>query len=378
MSSSGDKFSPHSHIPYGVDGSGFYSDNTIGCYNVILESAPLMLQCIKSESVTPGSVFTIADFGCADGGTSMPLLYACVKELREIHGDSLPIHVVYEDQPVNDFKSLFLRLQGLIPGPKSYFLDFSNVFVTTCGTSFYSQCLPPQSINLIFSATAMHWLREKPCDVTGALHHTMITVPEEAERFRIQAAKDWETLLLARAKEMASGGRMVLVQFAVDDEGQYLGATKNVPVSMHRTMRDLWKGLLDEGLITQEEFHRTTFVNYYRTVEEFKAPFESPDSPVSMAGLSLVSIETKVVPCPYREKWLQNRGDPAKHARWFMPTTRTWSNATFTSALSDSRSSEEKATIVDEFFKRYENEVAKRPEDHGMDYVHAYIVIAKN
>lgn len=94
------------------------------------------------------------------------------------------------------------------------------------------------------------------------------------------------------------------------------------------------------SLFLQEEFHRTTFVNYYRTVEEFKAPFESSDSPVSMAGLSLVSIETKVVPCPYREKWLQNRGDPAKHARWFMPTTRTWSNATFTSgkrkvALSD-------------------------------------------
>ena len=51
----------------------------------------------------------------------------------------------------------------------------------------------------------MHWLREKPCDVTEALHHTMITDPEEAERFRIQAEKDWETLLLARAKEMASG-----------------------------------------------------------------------------------------------------------------------------------------------------------------------------
>ena len=50
----------------------------------------------------------------------------------------------------------------------------------------------------------------------------------------------------------------------------------------------------------------------------------------------------------------------------------------FPLALSDSRSPEEKANIVDEFFKRYENEVAKRPEDHGMDYVHAYIVIAKN
>ena len=100
---------------------------------------------------------------------------------------------------------LYFSFTGLIPGPKSYLADFPNVFVTTCGTSFYSQCLPPQSINLLFSSTAMHWLRDKPCDVTGALHHTMITVPEEAEKFRNQAAKDWETILLARAKELAPG-----------------------------------------------------------------------------------------------------------------------------------------------------------------------------
>ncbi|KAJ7385203.1 hypothetical protein OS493_017581 [Desmophyllum pertusum] len=124
MSSSRDTFSPHSHIPYGADGSGFYSDNTIGCYNVILESVPLVLESVKSASVKPGSVFTIADYGCADGGTSMSLLYACVKELRKSYGDDLPIHVIYEDQPVNDFKSLYFRLEGLIPGPESYVLDF--------------------------------------------------------------------------------------------------------------------------------------------------------------------------------------------------------------------------------------------------------------
>ena len=104
--------SPHSHIPYGKDGSGFYSDNASGGQNVIMESVPLALDAIRSAFVEPGSVFTIVDYGCADGGTSMPLMYACVKELRKIHGDDLPIHVVYEDQPVNDFKSLFLRLQG--------------------------------------------------------------------------------------------------------------------------------------------------------------------------------------------------------------------------------------------------------------------------
>jgi len=48
------------------------------------------------------------------------------------------------------------------------------------------------------------------------------------------------------------------------------------------------------------------------------------------------------------------------------------------SGLSEHRSPEEKAEIVDEFFKRYENQVAKHPEDHGMDFVNAFMVIAKS
>ena len=65
------------------------------------------------------------------------------------------------------------------------------------------------------------------------------------------------------------------------------------------------------------------------------------------------------------------------HAKWFIPTTRTWSNSTYISGLSDSRSPEEKAQIVDEFFSRYEDEVAAAPADHAIDYVHAYIVMEK-
>ncbi|KAJ7377998.1 hypothetical protein OS493_025316 [Desmophyllum pertusum] len=130
-------------------------------------------------------------------------------------------------------------------------------------------------------------------------------------------------------------------------------------------------------LYKQEEFKKTTFVSYFRTVDEFKKPFEFQDSPVLKAGLSLVSIETKVINCPYREKWLKNGGDPKAHAQRYIPAVRTWSNATFTSGLSDSRSPEEKENIVDELFKRYEHEVVKRPEDHGACHVLAYMVIAK-
>ncbi|KAL9964066.1 hypothetical protein ACROYT_G027644 [Oculina patagonica] len=283
--------------------------------------------------------------------------YACVQELRKIHGDDLPINVIHEDQPVNDFKSLFLRLHGFIEGPKSYIADFPNVFITVCGTNFYSQCLPANSVNLAFSATAFHWMSRKPCDITGALHHSMITILEEAEIFKKQAAKDWETILLNRAKELAPDSRMVFVQLATDEEGQFAGTTKSIPVSKEHKLSKLWQGLVTDGRISQDELRLLHAL--MRTVDEFKKPFKSSDSPVRKAGLSLISIETKVIPCPYRENWLKNGGNPREHARWYIPAIRAWSNTTFISGLSDSRPSEEKERIVDELYQRYENEVSR-------------------
>ena len=57
-------------------------------------------------------MFTIADYGCADGGTSMSLMYACVKELKSLYGNELEVHINYEDKPESDFKSLFYFVQG--------------------------------------------------------------------------------------------------------------------------------------------------------------------------------------------------------------------------------------------------------------------------
>ena len=104
----------HGAFPWAPDGSRQYPENVRCCYKAIQETTPLVLNAIKLAPVRPGSAFTIADYGSGDGENTMGLFYACVQELRKIHGDDLPIHVIYEDQPVNDFKSLFLRLQGKV------------------------------------------------------------------------------------------------------------------------------------------------------------------------------------------------------------------------------------------------------------------------
>ena len=105
----------------------------------------------------------------------------------------------------DSIKKCICIISGLIPGPPSFLRDFSNVFVQACGTNFYDQCVPCNTVHLGFSATSMHWLREKPCDITGALHHTMATDPEEKKKFSQQAEKDWELILLQRAKELVPG-----------------------------------------------------------------------------------------------------------------------------------------------------------------------------
>ncbi|XP_023930221.1 uncharacterized protein LOC106171466 [Lingula anatina] len=125
---------PHSHIPYGKEGSGFFSDYSSGCFNVIDAATPMVLDALDKVPVKSlDAPFIIADFGTADGGTSIFLItkmigklsysYICcnsesrtdglhTERLRKRHGKELPLQVVYEDQPCNDFKSLFFRIHG--------------------------------------------------------------------------------------------------------------------------------------------------------------------------------------------------------------------------------------------------------------------------
>jgi len=101
-------------MPFGKDGSGSYSHNATHAYQVSDGNIPMIIDAVKSINIKPGSVFTAVDYGAADGGISMRLWYSCVKTLREKHGDELPIVIIYEDQPFNDFKSLFMRTEGIL------------------------------------------------------------------------------------------------------------------------------------------------------------------------------------------------------------------------------------------------------------------------
>ena len=301
------------HVPLGEDGAGEYTLSTLGCFDVIRAAEPLALAALDAVPAPPAAApVTLVDYGAADAGTSLPLVHALCGRARARWPDR-EIAVCYEDQPTNEWRSVFGYSQGRLrlPGVPCFAEDFRDpgVFVLACGTGFHEQGFPSGSVDLGVSFTAMHWLSRLPCHLTGGpIHHTQAADPGEAAAFAEQAARDWDRILEARARELRPGGRMVVANFCVDGDGRHLGNTGGGTANMYAVMARLWGELAERGRITEAERRDCTLCNYYRTEEEVRRPFQ-PGGAAAEAGLKLLTCETRVTPCRYREDWLaQQRG----------------------------------------------------------------------
>ncbi len=355
-----------------MKGAGYYSRATIGAKHVMDKAAGLILDALdRMDPPDDGSIFTMTDMGCADGGTSIDMVGTILKDVRR-RCPSRPIQMIYTDLPRNDFSQLFQIVHGLTDIP-SYFADIDNLYVYACATSFHQKMVPPGSLNLGHSATASHYITEVPCPLENHVHMVGASGAER-EAFEAKGARDWENMLLNRTFELTPGGRLALFNFGIDEQGRYLGDTGGV--SMFDTFNALWRGLADEGVITREEYIQTNFPQCYRTVDQFAAPLRDEAGRVYQAGLRLEHIETRVVPCPFAEAF-KRHGDAEKFAAEYIPTLRSWSEPVFLAGLSSARGTAERADIVNEFYGRYQRLVAESPQGHAMDYVHCYMICAK-
>ena len=353
--------------------SGYYSQKTAGAKIAIDATQKLLERALNS--LPNSEILRFADFGCADGGTSQELWYNIVKLIRE-SGDNRPIEMIYTDLASNDFSTLFKSMQGMGENSDLAYQDkFDDIFVHGCGTGFHKQLMPSETLCLGFSATAMHYVSEKPCQIKDHVH--MVGADSgERMRFEEQALNDWEAILLARGKELMPGGKFICINFGIDEKGQYLGNTGGH--SMFEKFRDHWYGHLKSGIINEEEYISATFPQHYRTVEEFCRPFSESNSLVEKAGLRLNSCSTRLTKCPYRENYenKKNNMTPSEYAKSLIPTTRSWSETVFRTALAG-RDPGEIDQIVDSFYENYENEVASNPDGHAMDYIHIVMEIEK-
>ncbi len=359
-------------------GDGFYSRVSLGPKAVIDNCRQLMADAVNDILQSPDvdlttQPFTIADFGAADGGTSLDLIGNTVNQIRTLKPDT-SINVVYTDLPGADFGTLFRHVDNQIDGKPGYLHNDEKTHVFCSGLSFYRAILPAGTLHLGFSASAMHYLSSMPATINDHVHAVFASQYEQAE-YRAVAREDWQTILLRRSQELASGGRLVMANFCVDDNGYYLGNTGGE--NMFDNYNILWSGMRDNGIISDGEYRNTAFQQYYKTVEESLAPLKDPKNPVYQSGLTLDSAHTEIVACPFRTSFEQGQLNREQFSRQFVDTHRSWTETTFRAGLDDTRTEAEKQAILDQLYHRFQQLVYASPEGHGKDLLHLYLVAKK-
>jgi hypothetical protein len=172
-------------------GAGYYSSNTVGAKAVIDRAGDLVVEAVGSMALEAAeTAFSVCDYGAADGGTSLDMMRRLVDTVRQ-RAPGRAIQITYTDLPHNDFSALFRLTQGLLGDQaKPPIADTPNLFILGSGTSFYRQIVPDGTLNLGFSATAMHWLSKRPGLIADHVQAVGAT-PEEQALFRRQAMADW-------------------------------------------------------------------------------------------------------------------------------------------------------------------------------------------
>ena len=277
-----------------MKGAGYYSKATTGARDVIDAAAPLIMAAVdRVPRNDSGRAFRCADLGCADGGTSVNMWRRVLAHQRA-REPARAIEIVYADLPRNDFSQLFRMIHGQTD-TKSYYGEIPDVYPFASGTSFHQGIFPRESLDLAFSATASHYISKVPCNIAGHVH--MVGASSEERRAYEETGRiEWERLLELRTRELVKGGRLVFLNFGIDEKGRYLGNTGGV--SMFDTFSALWRELASDGTITGAEYANTNFPQVYRTVEQFTAPLRDEGSPVYRGGLRLEHVESRHLYAP--------------------------------------------------------------------------------
>jgi hypothetical protein len=249
----------------------------------------------------------LADYGSSQGKNSLVPMQVAVRSLRQRLGPSRPICVFHIDQPSNDFNSLF---EVLATDPDRYALDDPSVFPAAVGRSFYEEVLPPGSVHLGWCSYAAVWLSRVPALIPGHFVSFRSSGTARAE-FERQGARDWETFLSLRARELRPGGRLVVVLPGLDDEGR--SGFESIMDQANAVLAEM----VADGSLTAKDRERMVLKTHPRRRADLLAPFERDGK---FQHLSVEDFETSALP---DAAWTDYERDgnkealAAKHALFF-------------------------------------------------------------
>jgi hypothetical protein len=300
----------------------------------------------------------LADYGCAQGASSLEPMRTAIAVLRDPAGPDRPICVVHNDQPDNDFASLFRLLEE---DPNSYLRNNVNVFPSAVGRSFYHRLLPSSSVALGWSSNAVHWLSRVPVSVTDTWNAGWTNIPDVRATYVRQSDEDWREFLRHRGEELRRGGRLLVSMGATADNGA-LGWDV-VARHMHAELT----AMSMNHIISLDEYAQMVVPTVLRSREALLAPFGADGR---FGELAVEHLDIVLAPDPIWEEFLRSGDATAYGRRW-----ATACRVTFAPSLAAALMGEQRVAFLNQLEEGLAERFATEPEPVAMWF--ARIIIAR-
>jgi hypothetical protein len=285
----------------------------------------------------------IADYGASTGHNSLMPIGAAIRTLRGRTRKEHAVLVTHTDIAENDFTTLFRTLSE---DPDGYLRKDAATFASAIGRSFYGQILPSNSVTLGWSSWACQWLSNVPGPVPDHIVVARSQGQEIKAAYARQATLDWHEFVAFRGRELAPGGRLVVLTMALDDDGNFgYEALLDAIVTALDALRA-------DGFVSADEVHRVSVPIVGRSAKDFLVPF------APRGRFEDLSVEHLEVFQGEDRAWTryQADGDAAAFGAYWAAFARASVFPTLAAALDDGAVQARR----NQFLDRLETEVATR------------------
>lgn len=309
---------------------------------------------------------TVADFGCSEGKNSIVAAGHIVAAIRRRRPEQA-VCVVHSDLPSNNFNQLFLNLHD--PGTVNYFQANGHlkkgIFPLAAAGSFFGPLLAPGTVHFAMSFLAVEWMDRLPDVPIPEFIGYMEASPAAQQAFALQANDDLTRFYESRARELAPGGKLLLIIPGSDGVCRCSDGLYNV-------LNDAARDLVDAGRITRRRYEQFVMPVYFRTLTELTAPLTRKDGPVSSA-FTIDRSETLELPTPFEEE-LRRTGDVAAYAEAYTGFLRAFSEPVAAGGLFEPG---HKQKDVDELYDRVRARLSAEPERYKVRNIEVAVLLTR-
>ncbi|MDA4844951.1 hypothetical protein [Hoeflea poritis] len=313
----------------------------------------------------------IVDYGCGPGQSAIEAVAPAIDTYRAQFSDA-PISVCHADQPGNDWNGLF----QLIPGPTGYTAPFIRTGAAV--GSFYDRMAAENSVDLATCFMASHWLSHAvSLDAPGSVWFADLQGAARVEMAE-RARRDWTRFLQCRARELRSGGFLLVSCLgAVPEAGEINGIAASGR-AVYRAIHAVAQDMAQDGLIDKTVLDRFVFGVWFMTAREAQAPLQSDPELAEAFEIE----EIAVVPAPRNplDIYADFIADPAEYARLYVGYVRGFGHSTlhnylFEPGAMNGRSAE---STAEEFYRRLDALYRAEPGKHAGETWYLAVILRKS